>query len=187
MGWSLSYHPPKEAALLDEFFLAVGKALYLANAFESKCRFVLRTAKLVQHFEETDDASATMEFAKILKDKMLGQTISELKGFPEIRPDDIAVVEKAKDARNFIAHEGASFGYVDSASAKHIKEQLEHLRREVAVLTAGDNVVSRWVYEIEEKEPAPRLIQEAYPKWVEQWVFGTTHTAWRTNIEGGIN
>ena len=38
MGWSLSYLGLKEPKLLDEFFLAVGKALYLASAFERKCK-----------------------------------------------------------------------------------------------------------------------------------------------------
>lgn len=172
MGWSLSYQRPKEPELLDEFFLAVGKALYLANAFESKCRYVLRIAKLVHHFEQTSDASATWELAQALKDKLLGPTVGELKGFPEIKPTDIELLEKAKDSRNFIAHEGANIGYVHSASAKQIHEQLARLRKEVETLVSGDNVVSRWVYEIEEKEPAPVEIQKVYPKWVEQWVFG---------------
>ena len=47
MGWSLGYLPPKEPELLDHFFLAVGKALFLASRFEMKCRYVLNISKLV--------------------------------------------------------------------------------------------------------------------------------------------
>ena len=60
MGWSLDYRPVREPELLEQFFSAAGKALYLATAFEAKCRYVLRIAKLAHHSEEGGDASATM-------------------------------------------------------------------------------------------------------------------------------
>ncbi len=175
MGWSLNYLPAKEPELLDEFFLAVGKALYLACAFESKCKWVLRIAKLANHFEETEDASATMSLAKAMKDKLLGPTINEMKDFPSFDSDDVAMLERAKNARNCIAHEIAEIGSLSSASANHIQKQLARLRSELDVLIAGDNLVSRWVYEIEEKEAAPRAIQSTYPEWVDEWVLGERH------------
>jgi len=158
--------------MLDELFLAVGKAMYLANSFESKCHFVLRIAKLDNWFKETSDASATWKLAQTLKDNLLGQTIRELKSFPEIKPTDIELLEKAKASRNFIAHEGADIGFLWSASSKLINEHLVRLRQEVKILVSGDNLVSRWVYEIENKEPVPMGIQMVYSKWVDKWIFG---------------
>jgi len=35
----------------------------------------------------------------------------------------------------------------------------------------GDILVSQWVYEIEEKEPAPSEIVHLYPQLVGNWVF----------------
>lgn len=172
MGWSLNYQPTREPELLDEFLLIAGKALYLATSFEAKCRYVLRIAKLADHFEKRDDASATIELAKVLKDKMLCATIKELKGFSDIGSSDVQLLEKAKDARNYIAHECASFGPVSGIPAKAISARLEELRGHLVSLVAGDNVVSRWVYEIEEKEPAPQEIQKTYLERVERWVFG---------------
>lgn len=172
MGWSIDYLPIKQPELLEAFFLVVGKALYLANAFEAKCRFVLRVFKLAQLYEESGDASAVMSLAQALKDRMLGQTINGLTNFPDINSEDIALLEKAKDARNFIAHEGANFGYLSSISAEEVHERVDRLRKEVGELAAGDNIVSRWVYEIEEKERAPLEIQKTYPERVRQWVFG---------------
>jgi len=172
MGWSLDYLPPEEPELLDEFFLAVGKALYLASAFESKCQGVLRIAKLANHFEETRDALSMNELAKAMKDKLLGVTINEMRGFPYFDADDVALLECAKNARNWIAHESAEIGPLSSASAGQIQKQLSRLHDELAVLIAGDNLVSRWVYEIEEKKAAPKAIQTAYPEWVAKWVFG---------------
>ena len=172
MGWSLDYVPIREPELLAQFFSAAGKALYLATAFEAKCRYVLRIAKLAHRYQETGDASATMALAEVLKDRMLCATIKELKGFSEIEAADIDLLEKAKGARNYIAHECAGFGPLSGVSAKSIHEQLGRLREQVVVLAAGDNVVSRWVYEIEEKEAAPREIQDTYVLRVEEWVFG---------------
>lgn len=46
------------------------------------------------------------------------------------------------------------------------------LRNAVAELARGDNVVSRWIYEIEEKLPAPRDTRDLYPECVDAWIFG---------------
>ena len=172
MGWSLDYLPPKEPELLDEFFLAAGKALYLACAFESKCQHVLWTFKVADHFEKTGDASASLSLFKVMKEKLLGQTINALKRYPDFKPNDITILEKARNARNFIAHECADIGPLSAASSSAIQDRLDRLRHELKILAAGDNLVSCWVYELAEKEPAPRLIRQAYPKWVEKWVFG---------------
>ena len=171
MGWSLGYLPPKEPELLRSFFLVVGKALYLSNAFEAKCKYVLRIAKIVTHYRRTQDVSATDYLLQTLKDNMLKKTITELKGFPEFKTTDIELLERAKDARNFVAHEGANIGDLSVASAKIILEQVDSLRQHIRVITAGDNVVSRWVYEIDEKEPAPIAIQKEYPDMIDNWLF----------------
>ncbi len=172
MAWSLGYLPPREPELLDEFFLAVGKALYLANGFEAKCRHIVRLAKLVDHHEETGDATASLVFVRALKAKMLGRTIMEMRESPIIHEAHIQTLERAKDARNFIAHEGANVGEPSSVSARQLDEQLHRLRKEVGFLTIGDNLVSRWVYEIENREPAPAEIQEGYLQMIDEWIFG---------------
>lgn len=172
MGWSLSHRPIKEPELLNEFFQAVGKALYIASSFEAKCQFVLKVTKLASHYQETADASSTWDLAQALKNKMLGPTIKEFEALPESNSDEIQTLERAKDARNFIAHECANIGRLTSVSAKVIHERTTLLRQELSHLIVGDNLVSRWVFEIEEKVPAPQQIQEVYPLLVNHWVFG---------------
>lgn len=171
MAWSLDYRFPEEPQRVNKFFKALGKALYIATAFEWKCRYVLRIAKAVEEYQETNDSAATLALLQAAKDKMLAPTLSELQRFPIVQPNEVQVLERAKDARNFIAHEGAGIGPVASASARTIAEQTKRLRCEVANLVAGDNIVSAWIYEIEEKEVAPREIQRLYPQWVDRWVF----------------
>jgi hypothetical protein len=111
----------------------------------------------------------------LAKDKLLGQTIAVLKNFPPVSADDVAALEKARDARNFIAHEGAYFGPLH-AKRKSILEHLGKLRGAVAKLAKGDDVVSRWVYEIEEKEVPSRALMSNYVELVDQWVFGEERT-----------
>jgi len=158
MGWTLNYLVPKEPEYLDKFFLVIGKALYIATSFESKCQYVLRIAKLATHYETTGDASATMTLAEAMKDLLLGQTINNMKVLRYFTANDVAILERAKDARNFIAHESADMGFLSSISTELINEKLSRLRRELEALVAGDNLVSKWIYAIEEKEPAPREI-----------------------------
>jgi hypothetical protein len=172
MGWSIAYRPLKNPLLLNAFLLSVGKALYLATMFEAKCRYILRLGRIVVSYEKTGDASAAPELAKTLKDEMLGRTLWNLGGLGKIGKGDITILEMAKDARNYIAHECAGIGDLYEIRANDIEERLERLQREVVVLANGDNMVSRWIYEIEEKEPAPRLIQDKYADYCVRWVFG---------------
>ena len=172
MGWSLGCQPFKEPELLDRFLLAAGKSLCLATAYERKCRFILRIMDIVQHYEDTGDSSASLKLAMTLKDKMLAQTVKGMSCYSVLSESEVALLERAKDARNFIAQESTATGLVNSASREVIMSLYDQLRQEVEALVAGDNIVSRMVYEIEEKEPAPKYIYEAYSSKITDWVFG---------------
>jgi len=161
MGWSLDYHGVHDLALLDDFFLAVGKALYLANALESKCRGILPIGRLVRHLKHTDDdLDAALELTRAMRDKLLADTIRELATFSEFKATDIVKLDRARLARNVIAHEIAGLGPLSGVSTKVLSERRARLRSEPIMLVEGDNLVSRWIFEIEEKRPAPREIQE---------------------------
>ncbi len=173
MGWTLSYLTPEEPKLLDEFFLAVGKVLYLACEFESKCADLLRFAEVVDSLTRTQDGSASATLAKAVKHRSLGQTIGGMKRpLPFVTEEDIAQLEQARRARNYIAHESTSIGWQWCATAEVIRERLSRLHTKLMALAAGDNLVSRWTYEIDEREPAPSEIQRLYPEWASEWVFG---------------
>ncbi len=122
MPWSLDYGRPREPILLDEFFLAAGKALYIANGFEAKLRYVLRMAKLANRIKEDDDLDAWFAYMKTPTDPLLGRALVELTAFSLMSPVDIQLLNKARDARNYIAHEGAFVGPLSSASARTIEQ-----------------------------------------------------------------
>jgi hypothetical protein len=89
--------------------------------------------------------------------------------------DDRAAVNeilgKAREARNFIAHEGMGVGLLTELSAVHLVEHAARLRSAVSDLAVGDNLVSTWCYLIAEREPTPS-IKHHYPEMVDGWVFG---------------
>lgn len=172
MSWLIGWMPPKEPELLDHFFAVLGRALYTANAFEAKCTHILRLLRLVNLIEQGKDLNAALHLANTLKDKMLAGTISEIKTSVKIEAADIELLEMAKDARNFIAHEGGQIGYIFSADERAINEQLELLRLHVRTLAHGDNVASKWEYGMCEKEPPPYGTSELYPDALEDWIFG---------------
>ena len=57
MVWVLNRLPVKQPELLDALFLAVGKALCLACAFDAKCKYILNTIKLIEYHRNGEDFS----------------------------------------------------------------------------------------------------------------------------------
>lgn len=174
MGWSLSYLKPREPRLLDALFLSAGRALHLANAFESKCQYVLRMANLAEA-AQADPVLGLQEMINGLPpDKMLGGTLRDLANTSlGSRTSDFDALDGARKARNFIAHEGASVGSISAVSQGDILGHAARLRAAVADLALGDNVVSQWCFHLDEpKDSLPRMLIDAYPTMVDGWVFG---------------
>lgn len=174
MGWSLSYvKPPREPQLLDALFLAAGKALHLANRFESKCQYILRIARLVKQAPADPVLSLQEIIESLPPDKMLGGTLKDLVQWgPGAGVVDRELLDRARAARNFIAHEGASVGSVWTVNRDEILEHATRLRAAVADLALGDDIVSRWIFNIEEPDvPMQEMTPNTYRTMVDSWVF----------------
>ncbi|KAB8197658.1 hypothetical protein FH608_003755 [Nonomuraea phyllanthi] len=175
MSWSLSRLKPREPELLDATFLSVGRALYLANEFESKCQFVLRISNLIAIVQDDPVLGLQEALSSLPSDKMLGPTLMDLtqRALGGFSSQDIDVLDRARKARNFIAHEGAAIGPMWAVKSDRILDHTIRLRAAVADLAHGDNLISQWCHGIEEpKEPLPRFFIEAYPSMIDNWVFG---------------
>lgn len=173
VAWSLSLQELRQPVLAEALLLSAGKALYLANSFESKCQYVLRIMNLAQLIQTDPVLSLEQAIAALPQNKMLGATMHDILVHPVgSGAPNADLLHNARRARNFIAHEGMSTGQIWSLRRKSIIEHVERLRTAVADLAAGDNVVSAWCYEIDEKEPAPHDFKVAYPHIVATWVFG---------------
>ena len=165
----MGYMKPREPELLDAAFLSAGRALHLAGAFESKCRYVLRIVNLVSAMQADPVKDLMDAIAAAPADKLLGPTLRDLTNTLPTLP--VIVLDKARLARNFIAHEGANMGSV-WARPDDILRHVVRLRAAVAGLVPGDNVVSEWVYGLEEPhQSVPRDLIKAYPAMIDDWVF----------------
>ncbi len=180
MAWTLENHQPSEDILLDNYFLAVGKALCIASNFEHKCKFILQTMTLVEARDAGHDFDAARELVKALDKKVLNETINRIGNHPAFSAADIEILRAAKDSRNYIAHESAAMGSLNHVRAKVIEAQFAVLLDHAELVAKGDNLVSKWCYEICEKEPAPRVTHEEYGRMVREWVGRRT---WEWGIE----
>ena len=167
VGWSLSYQSPREPELLDAALLAAEKALHVANRFEAKCKYVLTIANLGSVVRNDPVLSLTEAIAALPAGKMLAGTMRDLSDLlPGMTVGERSALESSRRGRNFIAHEGAGFGSVWAVSQESLGLHLRKLRAAVTDVAAGDNVVSGWVYEIEEKEHAPGFSRRRTRTWL---------------------
>jgi hypothetical protein len=174
MGWSLGVRLP-ESEITDAAMLAAGRALYICNQFEAKCRIVLRNMQIIDRIASDPVASLAETFSDLPSSpKMLGGTLEKIKAKAEafgVTEAQLGALVKAKDARNLIAHEGVDIGPLYSVRSRDILQVLQRLRSAVADVAAGDNIVSTWIYYIEEpREPVPH-IRSTYPDLIDRWVF----------------
>ncbi len=152
--------------------LVLGKSLYLACEFERKCQYVLRVLNIVAMSHDTDDTEAIFASAAAAKDRTLGKTLEGMAKISAVTSDEIDGLSKARNARNYIAHDSGKIGQLHTLRAEHIAEAFTALRLAVIDLAHGDNIISVWQFEIQEKEVAPEWMTQTYEARTLNWVFG---------------
>jgi hypothetical protein len=149
--------------------------------------FVLRLANLAEAHDQDRAASFDKLIARVPKDKLLGGTLTDLLKTVPVTPEDLVRLRAARDARNFLAHEAASFDIHNHPSGSILEAvagktsyalddlvaHLERTRDQVWLLARGDNVISRWCFAAEElgKQPLPYDLIDVYEDMVDRWVF----------------
>lgn len=162
----------KDRPAAESLMLALGKALHLSCEFERKCQYVLRVLNIAEMFEATGDAKATFAAAAAAKDAMLYKTIAGMRKVSRVTPDEIELLTKARDARNYIAHKSGQVGSLADLKIEHVAEAFAALRPAVIDLARGDNVISIWDLAIQEKMAAPEWMTQTYEARVLHWIFG---------------
>ena len=153
--------------------LTCGRALYVAQAFEEKCQTLVRYGEMAGMIEANPDIKLDDLIAQTPADQLLARTLARLATLlPGAQGQAETVLTPAREARNYIAHECTLFA-IHSARVTSLHERMIRLRVEVAKLTAGDNVISTWLYQIAEwKESTPTFLIASYPTMIDEWVFG---------------
>ncbi|HVX90620.1 MAG TPA: hypothetical protein VHC20_03210 [Candidatus Paceibacterota bacterium] len=172
MSWSIAFGESDVSEELDEYLLALGKAIYLACSFEKKCLWVVRIGKAVRHAQERrPEDPDILSFLMKLDDSLLGRALRDLATLPGVTAATMAVLDGARRARNVIVHELGNIGPAYDVTSQQLAEQGQRLARELDDLIAGDACISEWCHWLDEKEPPPRNLVEAYPNLVRAWVF----------------
>jgi hypothetical protein len=188
MAWSVSANTQENPELVNIVLSAVGKSLYVANMFESKCKSFLGLSNLIAGVADNPALASSIEdlFPAFQSNKMLGATLRDLEIF-ELNRYHISVeakyviLNKAKDARNYIAHEGAYFGHAWAATTEILTEHMAKLRSAVSELSNGDDIISNWFHQIEwllyknRTDPDEEIwfhFVDKYPQLVDEWIFG---------------
>ncbi|WP_329619348.1 hypothetical protein OG357_01520 [Streptomyces sp. NBC_01255] len=104
---------------------------------------------------------------------MLGGTLHSLTAHPMGRTMDMDTLHKARQARNWIAYEGASIGAICSVDRDLVIQHTVKPRDAVTDLALGDNIISHWCNGLTEPhDPPPTDRINSYPDAVDTWVLG---------------
>lgn len=109
MAWTLHLQPI-ENPWADAAMLAGGRAMCVAQAFEEKCRSLLRVGHIVAGIDSDPIAGLEDLVERVPKDKLLGPTLIDLASVWPDAAQHQAVLSSARGARNYIAHESMRFG-----------------------------------------------------------------------------
>lgn len=172
MGWSLSPNErPEHETELDAFLLALGSAVFIAQAFERKCQYVCNLVQLLDYFKVNPSATFAEAVTQAAREKLLNPSLRALARLPDVDAAEVQKLDAGRQARNFIVHASADLGPLFSINEVELETAVVSLRSRVVDLAHADNLISQWIYVIGEREPAPRTMVDGYPHMVLAWVF----------------
>lgn len=154
-------------------FEAAGRALAVAQHFESGCKDLLRWMHVAKAAED-GRAKTLQEFrscADELVGLMLGSTIKRFGLDQDITKEELETLVKAKDARNYVAHECVAECSYHSRFSRSPPDLEARFESEVRALVAGDNLVSSWSFMFHERQNPSRGLILLYPEQLTQWVL----------------
>lgn len=158
--------------LHDCYLASVGRSLLLAQSFEQNCKFVCLIWDLGDAFESKtiSDVEQLPDYSALLLKRFLGTVIQRFGSRYPIKREQYEILERAREARNYIAHEaGTPCLYYNTHEP--IIEALPQLRTNITALAEGDNLVSGWSYMIQEKNFPPAGIRQSYVHEITSYIL----------------
>lgn len=158
----------------QRFSRSLGKALALAQSFESNCKFVLLIANINKEIESGTITSLPeiQSYSEKLETWFkLGGGVTQFKDRHNISANEVEILRNGKEARNFIAHEAAHPMLHGKKASREIIVSLPRFRINVRNLATAENLISRWSYMIQEKDSPPVQYSNAYAERVCAWVL----------------
>jgi hypothetical protein len=165
------------------YFAALGRGISLAQNFEHSFKFVFGTLDLDKAYEENKLVAGGewRAYAKKLMARSIGTALTARRKDPWFSDEEFTVLENARIARNYLAHQAAEAGlYIPPKSGKRKLREIilatadtagiEKERKEMLVtfmseallpfegavraIAEADNMVSGWSYMIQPQKCA---------------------------------
>jgi len=162
-----------EDANVEQYLSTVGRAMYLCRNFETNFKTAIVWLDLATAHKAGKLPLSKETLMKSYADKflsqMLGHSVRRLK--EEFHPSEytLETLNTAKDSRNVIVHDATSA--IINAKPETIKKAATMLHEHVVKVAVGDNIVSAWHYEIQNKKQPPQKMTASYVEDVVEWVF----------------
>lgn len=168
--------PDHISGVLDWYFLVVGRALFICQKFEQ----LLSRYSVVSEWKDVRDKGRKNYVEKaweIHSKRTLHQKLSKLEKFLEDDMDS-DIYHKAREARNYIAHESISFAegcgtpdIPDADVIKYINESIPKLKQAVFEVLCAEEDLNYQDWFINYKDSSPPFISVNYKERVMNWVF----------------
>ena len=155
------------------YLAAVGRALSLAQNFEFVCKRVLSVFDVVKSIEGGDTVDLDY-WAKHLDEYVEDRLADAVRKYGKahgISADEVSVLDIARRARNYIAHEGALLWFGVPSESANMQSRIYKLRDIASDLAAAHNLVCGWAYSIEEKEPPPFTVTTRHEPMAIEWIM----------------
>ena len=158
---------------VEQYLSSVGRAMYLCRNFETNFKTALVWLDLATAHKAGKLPLSKEALMKSYADKflsqMLGHSVRRLK--EEFHPSEytLETLNTAKDSRNVIVHDATSA--IMNAKVDAIKNAAIMLHKHVVNVAEGDNIVSAWHYEIQNKKQPTNKMTTSYIDDVVEWVF----------------
>ena len=152
----------------DSIYSAIGRALTLATHFESSCRglVVILQLKTTPH-EILESPTGIEELSDKLYQRRLGQNIST---FAPTQDDFRCLLDKARNARNEIAHEIALGMENQKALERNEEFFLGRIRELSLTLAEADRAVCFALTVLTHDHMPNNDFLKKYPERIAQWV-----------------
>jgi hypothetical protein len=168
------FFPPKGAPWSQPCFVSLGRLLALSQRVESHCRTLALHIKLrLAGPSPLESEAALRAFSESLWKQTLNEHVTYLTNFYGSEPELHAILDRARIARNEVAHE-VSLGFEHWAYDESLMLEERDRIRELAVTLARADHLTCTIASVLSNEPLP--VGEAYRKYPErltEWVCNT--------------
>jgi len=158
-------------------FSKIGKSLVLAQKYESTCKDIIGWFMIVDKLIKTEFNLLDEDYiiySNVLSKMMLGRkinSINKIKEMLRLKDDELVILDEARKARNWIAHDSCYELIKKNISLNKADYKVDKkLKENVIRLAKADFLVSKWSYEFHEKNSLYDVTEVSYIESILKWI-----------------